>query len=320
MVRLPEIIDDFDAVPPLARGAVVVIGNFDGVHKGHQALIADARKQAQALGTKVGVLVFEPHPAEYFGRATEPFRLAPLNAKVHMLGDYGVDFVYVCTFNEAVATLSAEDFVTKVLVDALGAAHVVVGYDFRFGHDRSGDTEMLRRLGQERGFELDVVSAVRTADNGDVYSSTLIRNHLKAGRPADAAELLGHPWYVEGPVMQGDQRGRTIGFPTANVSMNGYLEPKFGVYAVLVEVESGPHEGDYLGVANIGKRPTFDKQEVNLEVHLFDFDGDLYGTTVRVSFVEFLRAEQKFDGLDALKAQIAADCDEARARLGADAA
>lgn len=320
MVRLPEVIDDFDAVPAHAKGAVVVIGNFDGVHKGHQALIADARTEADARGTTVGVLVFEPHPAEYFGRVSEPFRLAPLNAKVHMLGDFGVDFVYVCTFNESVATLSAEDFVTRVLVDALGARHVVVGYDFRFGHDRAGDTEMLRDLGETYGFDLDVVSAVRTTDDGDVYSSTLIRQHLKAGRPADAAELLGHPWYVEGPVVEGDQRGRTIGFPTANVSMQGYLEPRLGVYAVLVEVEDGPHEGEYLGVANIGKRPTFNKDDVTLEVHLFDFAGDLYGTTVRVSFVEFLRAEQKFDGLDALKAQIAADCDEARRILGADAA
>lgn len=309
MSGLPTVIEDFSNVPEQARGGVVVIGNFDGVHKGHQALLRKARE----IGSPVGVLVFEPHPAEYFGRVEGPFRLAPLNSKVHMLGDYGIDFVYVCRFNEDVASLSAEQFIKSILADALGAAHVVVGYDFRFGKDRSGDLDTLRREGATLGFDVHVVDAVRETNDGAVYSSSLIRSLLRDGKPEDAANLLGHPWYVEGMVIEGDQRGRTIGFPTANISMGGYLEPRLGVYTVDIEIMDGSHQGKYRGVANLGKRPTFDKKDVLLEVHLFDFEGDLYGATARVSFLHFIRPEQKFDGLEALKTQIAIDCDIARA-------
>lgn len=311
-IRVIQSLQEMDAD---ARGAVVVIGNFDGVHKGHQALIRQAAKLAGDQNTKHGVLMFEPHPAEFFHRTPEPMRLSPLNVKTHLLNDYKVDLTFVLSFDEGLAHLSAQEFVTQVLIDGMGVSHVIVGYDFRFGRDRQGDTDMLRDLLAAKNIGLTVMDAV-SGDDGAVYSSTLIRQALKSGKPEVAAEMLGHPWYVEGPVIQGDQRGRTIGFPTANVAMEGYLNPSLGVYAIMVEIMTGPYAGTYPGVANVGKRPTFDKQDVLLEAHLFDFEGDIYGQTLRVSFVNYIRSERKFDGLDALKAQIAADSDLARQQLG----
>jgi len=311
-IRVIQNMQDVDAD---ARGAVVVIGNFDGVHKGHQALIGQAAKLAAEKNTKLGVLMFEPHPAEFFHRTPEPMRLSPLNVKTHLLNDYNVDLAFVVSFNEDLAHLSAQQFADQVLLDGMGVSHVIVGYDFRFGRDRQGDTAMLGDMLAAKGVGLTVVEAI-AGEDGSVYSSTLIRQALKSGKPEVAAEMLGHPWYVEGPVIQGDQRGRTIGFPTANVAMEGYINPALGVYAIMVEVLDGDHVGSYPGVANIGKRPTFDKQDVLLEAHLFNFAGDLYGATVRVSLIGHIRSEQKFDGLDALKAQIAADCDLARQLLG----
>ncbi len=310
-----RVITDMQGMDDAARGAVVVIGNFDGVHKGHQTLIRQAAKLAKEKDAPLGVLMFEPHPAEYFHHSPEPMRLSPLDAKTHLLEMYGVDYAFVLSFDEKLAHLSAADFVETVLAKGLGACHVIVGYDFRFGRDRQGDTDMLATMGADLGIGLTVIEAV-SGEDGAVISSTLIRQALKTGRVDDAAAMLGHPWYVEGPVIKGDQRGRTIGFPTANVAMGGYLVPALGVYAIKVEIVDGAHSGSYFGVANVGKRPTFDKQDILLEAHLFDFDGDIYGATVRVSFVGHIRAEQKFDGLDALKAQIAADCDLARDLLG----
>lgn len=306
-VTSPILHIDPNPAPESARGGVVVIGNFDGVHKGHQAVIAKARALADEKGVPLGVLVFEPHPVEYFGRNDAPFRLSPLDAKVHMLARYGVDHVFCYTFDDAMATLPHERFAEAVLHDRLAPCHVVVGYDFRFGKGRGGDVDLLREDGTRFGFDVSVIEAEK-ADDGVIYSSTQIRKYLKDGKPEEAAKLLGHNWVVEGEVLHGDKRGRTIGFPTANISMGAYLEPRFGVYAVWFRVDGQQYEG----VANIGRRPTFGKDDVSLEVHLFDFDGDLYGKTAAVSFVSFLRPEQKFNGLDELKAQIAADSEQAR--------
>lgn len=310
-----RVITDMQGMDDAARGAVVVIGNFDGVHKGHQTLIRRAAKLAEEKGAPLGVLMFEPHPAEYFHHSPEPMRLSPLDAKAHLLDTYGVDYAFVLSFDEKLAHLSAPEFVENVLSGGLGVSHIIVGYDFRFGRDRQGDTDLLGSMGAELGIGLTVIEAV-AGEDGTVISSTLIRQALKTGHVDDAAAMLGHPWYVEGPVIKGDQRGRTIGFPTANVAMSGYLVPALGVYAIKVAIVDGDHAGAYFGVANVGKRPTFDKQDILLEAHLFDFDGDIYGATVRVSFIGHIRAERKFDGLDALKAQIAADCDLARDLLG----
>lgn len=293
-------------LPASARGATVAIGNFDGVHLGHQALI----RQAKALGGPLGVMVFEPHPQEYFRPDTPRFRLTPFRAKARLLEKFGVDILYALHFDAAFASLSADAFIERVLVEGMGVSRVIVGADFQFGRGRAGNRDLLKARGQSLGFAVTTIDLV--GEGGDAkISSTRIREALRDGKPDVAARMLGHAWTVEGRVERGDQRGRTIGFPTANVSLEGYLEPALGVYAVRVEL-GGRH---YDGVANFGRRPTFDKKDVLLEVHVFDFEGDAYGQPIVVSFISFIRPEMKFPGLDALKAQIARDCDTARTRL-----
>ena len=301
-----QIFRHYEHLPAAARGAAVAIGNFDGVHRGHQALIAHTK----ALGDKLGILVFEPHPQEFFKPGGERFRLTPFRAKARLLEQFGADVLYALHFDGAMAALTAEDFIAKVLVDGLGVRHVVVGQDFQFGKGRGGNVDLLKARGKERGFAVSIFDPVGTADDPKI-SSTRIREALRDGKPDFAAHLLGHWWTVEGRVQPGDQRGRTIGFPTANVSLEGYLEPALGVYAVRVEVGGKSYDG----VANFGRRPTFDKKDVLLEVHIFDFKGDIYGQQIVVSFVAYLRPEMKFAGLDALKAQIAADGQTARRLL-----
>ncbi len=301
-----QIFRHHDNLPETVRGATVAIGNFDGVHRGHQALIA----RAKALGGPLGVLVFEPHPQEFFRPDAPRFRLTPFRAKARLLEKFGVDFLFALHFDAAFAALSADAFMEAVLVRGLGASRIIVGADFQFGKGRAGNVDILRQRGLDRGF--DVITFDLVGAGGDAkISSTRIREALRSGQPDVAAMMLGHAWTVEGRVERGDQRGRTIGFPTANVSLEGYLEPALGVYAVRVELGGR----QYGGVANFGRRPTFDKKDVLLEVHVFDFQGDLYGQPIVVSFVEFLRPEMKFPGLDALKTQIARDSQAAREKL-----
>lgn len=301
-----QIFRHYEQVPESARGATVAIGNFDGVHKGHQALLQHAR----ALGGKLGVLVFEPHPQEFFRPDTPRFRLTPFRAKARLLEHNGVDLLFALHFDAAFASLSADEFIEKVLVQGLGVRHVIVGEDFCFGKGRKGNLALLQARSKELGFGVTTFSLIGEGDLSKI-SSTNIREALRDGKPEVAAALLGHPWTVEGRVEGGDRRGRTIGFPTANVSLEGYIEPALGVYAVRIEVGGRK----YGGVANFGRRPTFDKKDVLLEVHIFDFEGDIYGQPIVVSFISFLRPEMKFPGLDALKAQIAKDSEAARALL-----
>ena len=302
-------------LPAAARGAVVVIGNFDGVHRGHQLLLADARRQADALHAPLAVLTFEPHPRSVFLPDQPPFRLTSLRAKAHALQEAGVDDLFVLHFDRAFSLKTAEAFVLDILVGDLAARHVVVGWDFCFGHKRAGNAALLKSMGAQHGFGVTAVDPVMTRD-GEVYSSSIIRAHLREGRPAKAAELLGRPWEIEGRVEHGDRRGRSLGFPTANLGLGDYLRPAIGVYAVLAGRDPGVEHGGETrwlpGVANFGRRPTVAGEDLRLEVHLFDFAGDLYGETLRVRLVDFLRAEKKFDGLDALRAQIALDCGQAR--------
>lgn len=302
-------------LPAAARGAVVVIGNFDGVHRGHQLLLADARRQAGLLGAPLAVLTFEPHPRSVFLPDQPPFRLTSLRAKAHALQEAGVDDLFVLHFDRAFSLKTAEGFVHEILVGDLAARHVVVGWDFCFGHKRAGNAALLKSMGAQHGFGVTSVDPVMTGD-GEVYSSSIIRHHLREGRPAKAAELLGRPWEIEGRVERGDQRGRTLGFSTANLSLGDYLRPAVGVYAVRAARDPGVEhhrETRWLpGVANFGRRPTVAGEALRLEVHLFDFAADLYGETLRVRFVDFLRPEKKFDGLAALQAQIALDCGRAR--------
>ena len=306
-----QIFRHFDHLPGAARGAAVAIGNFDGVHRGHQSLIAHTK----ILAPKLGVLVFEPHPQEFFKPGAERFRLTPFRAKARLLERFGADVLYALHFDAGLAALTADEFIAKVLVAGLGAKHIVVGEDFQFGKGRTGNVELLKRRCAEAGFGVSTFDLVGAGPQAKI-SSTRIREALRAGEPQEAARLLGHWWTVEGRVEAGDKRGRTIGFPTANVSLEGYLEPALGVYAVRVEVAGKTYDG----VANFGRRPTFDKKDVLLEVHLFDFAGDLYGQQIVVAFIAHLRPEQKFAGLDALKAQIAEDARKARALLVATSA
>jgi riboflavin kinase/FMN adenylyltransferase len=306
----------YNEVPVEARGAVVAIGNFDGVHRGHQAVIAEAARQGRGLETSHAVLTFEPHPREYFDPDAPSFRLTPFRTKVRQLEAIGLDHLFVLHFDRDLATKSAEAFVVEVLSEGLDVAHVVVGYDFVFGQGRRGNAQLLAELGRPRGFGVTTVAPV-AGDQSEVYSSTSARRHLLAGHPLAAGALLGRPWEIEGRVEHGDERGRTLGFPTANLAIAGYLQPALGVYAVKAGIDEGRGTAWHDGVANLGRRPTVGGTRVQLEVHLFDFAGDLYGRHLRVALIDFLRPEKKFDGLPALRAQIAEDSDRARGTLAA---
>ncbi len=298
-------------VPPDHRGASVALGNFDGVHRGHRAVIDQARRP----GMPAGVVTFEPHPRSFFDPEGPPFRLMNRAARARALEGLGIAELYELAFDAALARLSAEEFARIVLVGGLGVRHVTVGADFRFGAGRSGTAADLARFGAAMGFGVTVADLVRT--DGAEVSSTAIRRALTDGRPAEAAAMLGHWHRIEGPVIHGEKRGRTLGYPTANMDLTGLHLPRFGVYAVAVAVLDGPHRGDWLGVASLGVRPMFGVNAPNLETFLFDFAGDLYGATLSVALVDFLRPEMAFDDLSALIAQMDADSAAARAALAA---
>jgi riboflavin kinase/FMN adenylyltransferase len=309
-----RLIRHFEDVPAELKGAVIAIGNFDGVHLGHQVVLAQAAEQAKKLGARLGVLSFEPHPRSFFKPDEPPFRLTPFRIKMRHLQDLGVDVAFVLTFDHAMSQRSAEAFVSDVLVKGLGAAHIVVGSDFCYGNKRGGNATTLKAAGERLGFGVTAVSP-QTDNAGAVYSSTLIRDALAKGDPLTAALCLNRPWEIEGRVEHGDQRGRLLGFPTANVALGEFMHPKLGVYAVKAAVDSGSGLQWIGGVANLGMRPTVGGTRVQLEVRLFDFAGDLYGRHLRVALLGFIRPEMKFSGLDQLKAQIAADSDTARRML-----
>lgn len=301
----------FANLPVDVRGAAVAVGNFDGVHLGHREVIREAGRIAQASGTPWAVLTLEPHPRSVFEKDAPPFRLSPFPVKVRQIEALGPELLVVIPFDAEFARTSPRGFVEQVLVGALRARHVVCGHDFAFGHGRKGTPELLLWMGDEFDFGFTCVHEVKDAD-GEPYSSSRIREYLRAGHPAEAARLLGRPFVIEGEVVAGDARGRTIGFPTANIRLGEYVRPAMGVYAVRVQLGGGESGLIRPAVANLGLRPTFGGSEPLLEVHVFDFDGDLYGRTIEVELVEFLRPEKKFDGLAALRAQIEADCAQAR--------
>ena len=308
-----RLIRSYAATPAAAKGAVVAIGNFDGVHLGHQRLIAKARAIARDAGRALAVLTFEPHPRSVFQPQAPPFRLTPLRRKVRLLAALGVEQVVAIPFNLAFAAKPAETFVREVLVDALAAHHVVIGYDFAFGHRRTGDPEMLGRLGRAHGFGVTVVSP--QSDGGEPFAASRVRDFLGQGKVAAATAELGRYWEIDGHVRHGDARGRALGFPTANVKLAKFLQPALGIYAVGVGLGRGAELRWHDGVAYLGPRPTFAGTEVLLEVHLFAFDGDLYGRHLRAALVDFVRPDRTFTDVDALKRQIAADCTAARTLL-----
>ncbi|MEX0311586.1 MAG: bifunctional riboflavin kinase/FAD synthetase [Tateyamaria sp.] len=308
-----KIIRDYQFVDATDRGASVAIGNFDGVHIGHRSVIDLARKAAP--DAPLGVLTFEPHPREYFAPDAPPFRLMSQAARASRLDKMGMDYLFELPFHAGLAGLSPEAFARDVICDGLGLSHVVVGADFCFGRKRAGTAKDMERFGQEMGFGVTIAPLL--AHGPDTVSSTAIRQALSDGRPEDAAEMLGHWHRIEGPVIGGEQRGRTLGYPTANMSIDGLHPPAFGVYAVLFNVLDGPHKGNYHGVASLGVRPMFGENKPNLETFVFDFSGDLYGAPVSVALVAHLRGEEKFDGVDALVEQMDADSAQARAILAA---
>ncbi len=318
-------------LPAALRGGVVALGNFDGVHLGHQTVIGTALVAAREKRVACGVMSFEPHPRMVFNPSLPPFRLTPFRIKTRLIDALGVDYLLMQHFDLEFAAHSAEDFIDEVLIKGLGVAHLVVGYDYAFGHDRRGTPAMLKAwaargvqnpatkepAGETGGgaFGVTCIGPV-TAEDGAVYSSSRIREALQSGRPREAARLLGRDWEIEGRVEHGDGRGHSVGFPTANIELADYLHPAHGVYAVRAGVDKGGATTWLPGVANFGSRPTFSKRDQLLEVHLFDYDGDLYGRHLRVALVDFLRPERKFPDIAALKAQIEEDCRAARRCLG----
>ena len=308
-----RIVRDYSFVAPEDRGASAAIGNFDGVHLGHQSVIDMARTQAQAMGAPLGLVTFEPHPRQYFAPDAPAFRLMGREARANRLAKLGVARLYELNFNAALAGLSPHDFAKDVIADGLGLKHVVVGADFCFGKARSGTAQDLQAFGAEMGFGVSIATLL-VGSAGEV-SSTAIRTALAEGRPRDAAAMLGHWHRIEGEIIGGEQRGRQLGYPTANMSIDGLHPPRFGVYAVLIDILNGPHAGQYHGAASIGVRPMFNGEQPNLETFIFDFSGDLYGADASVALIEYLRPEARFDGLPALIAQMDADCAKARSIL-----
>jgi riboflavin kinase / FMN adenylyltransferase len=305
----------YEGLAAADRGAAVAIGNFDGVHLGHQSVLALARAAAAERDAPLGVVTFEPHPRSFFDPDGAPFRLMNAEARAHRLEKLGVRQLYEIPFDAALASMSAEAFVERVLVAGLGIRHLVAGADFRFGKGRAGDGLLLRAMAARLGFGVTLAPLV--SEGGGDVSSTAIRRALSEGRPEHAARMLGHWHRIEGVVEHGDKRGRTLGFPTANVALGGLHLPRFGVYAVGVDVLDGPHCGRWRGAASVGERPTFGVNAPNLEVYLMDFEGDLYGAHLSVALVAFLRPELRFESAAALVDQMQADVAEARARLAA---
>jgi len=310
-----ELFENSEALPPPFRGGVIAVGNFDGVHPGHAQLIRTAIERARAAAKPAGVLTFEPHPKAVFKPDAPPFRLTPWPVKCRLLAELGLDFTVSLTFDRGFAARTAEEFIDATLVAQIGVSHVVVGYDFCFGRGRAGTGETLVAAGEVKGFGVTRVSPVKGRD-GEVYSSSRIRHLIATGEPRAAARLLGRPFEIEATVETGDRLGRELGFPTANLRLRETLHPAFGIYAAQAMIDGIWRDS----VVSLGIRPTVADRGVLLEVHVFDFGGDLYGKALRVRLIDYLRPEAKFPDLEALKRQIAEDCRVARTRLALAAA
>lgn len=307
-----ERLDGGSAIPPHLRGGIVALGNFDGFHLGHQAVVGRAVDQARAEGRPALVATFDPHPVRHFRPDIPPFRLTTLDQRERLFAAAGVDGMIVFHFDAALAALEAEDFVRERLVGLFGVAGVVTGDDFTFGHNKSGDAAAMAEFGRRYGFTDATVGAVML--DGTPASSSRVRDALRTGNPREAARLLTRPWAISGRVQHGDKVGREIGFPTANIDMGNYLRPAYGIYAVRGHLPDGRVLD---GAANLGIRPSFNPPKELLEPYFFDFSGNLYDQMIEVELIEYLRPEAKFDSLDALITQMAADCDRARAILAA---
>ncbi len=304
-------IDHRHEIPAHLRGAIVALGNFDGFHRGHQQVVAEAVAWARSEGRPAIVATFDPHPVRHFAPDAPPFRLTTLNQRAELFAAAGADAMLVFHFDAELATMSAQDFIGDLLARRIGAAGVVTGEDFTFGKGRGGNVALLASEGPAHGVAARAVAAV--CEDGMVVSSSAIRDALIAGECDRATHLLTRPFAIRGTVQHGDKRGREIGFPTANLDMGPYLRPRYGIYAVTGRVLA---TGQWLaGAANLGIRPSFDPPKELLEPYFFDFSGNLYGQTIEVALIRFLRPEAKFTDMDALIRQMALDCDQARAVL-----
>ena len=308
-----QVIKGFEGLTDDQRGAAAALGNFDGVHRGHQGLIAEAARAGARLGAPPGVITFEPHPRRFFQPDAPPFRLTTAAEKARLLAGLGVVRLHELAFDAGLAAMEPEDFVERVLARSLGIRHLVVGENFRFGRARRGDAQLLRNMSEALGFTVSIAHLVEGPAGR--FSSTAVRVQLEQGRPDAAAAQLGRWHAVRGTVHEGDRRGRDLGFPTANLAFGEQLVPRLGIYAVRVEILDGPHAGICDGVANIGVRPTFGDNAPNFEVHLFDFAGDLYGAEIAAGLVSFLRPEARFGNAEALVAQMHEDARLAVHRL-----
>ncbi|MFC0632546.1 bifunctional riboflavin kinase/FAD synthetase [Brevundimonas balnearis] len=310
---MTRIVREWRDLPADLKGAAAAVGAFDGVHRGHQAVIAEARHAAGRAERPLAVVSFDPHPRRFFQPAAAPFRLMTAEQMARALEPLGVETLFLLPFDAEMAALSDEAFARDVLATGLGLSHAAIGFDFTYGKGRSGSPEALKRQGADLGFSVSVCARVDDPD-GLKLSSSAVREAVHAGDMARAAAILGRPFAIEGEVIHGDKRGRTIGVPTANIRLGDYMRPAYGVYATRARLPDGRVLD---GVANLGLRPMYALDEPLLEVWLFDFDGDLYGQTVETELVAFLRGEMKLESLGALKAQIARDAEDARAALGA---
>ncbi|MEQ1651555.1 MAG: bifunctional riboflavin kinase/FAD synthetase [Hyphomicrobium sp.] len=306
-----QVVHGHSHVPITARSAVVAIGNFDGVHLGHRALLNAAVAKAKQLGRPSGAMVFEPHPREYFQPNEQHFRLTPLKRKLALFEKLGLKVAFVEHFDHHLAGLKADEFIERVLVAGLGVSHVIIGYDFYFGNKRGGNPELMAQAGEQLGFGVTILPPV--ADQGEVFSSSGVRLHLAQGDVRGAARMLGENWRVAGKVVGGAKRGTGMGYPTANVPMPKGTALGHGIFAVRAHVDGQTHDA----AAYLGTRPTFDDGMPVLEVFLFDFDGDLYGHEMDVEFVDFIRGDRKFASADELVVQMTADVAQARAILAA---
>ncbi len=300
-----RVFKDLQSIAEDAKDAIVIIGNFDGVHKGHQALIHQGAMLAIEQGKKLAVLTFEPHPRKLFRPDEPPTRITPLSLKEICLKANGVDILYALEFDWDFASQSPEMFIAEILQQGLGAAHIVIGDDFHFGQMRKGTPDLIK----EMGVPTTIVEKIAT-DKGEIYSSSLIRAALRQGDIKTANEMLGWQWEIRGEVIKGDQRGRELGYPTANVPLGETVHPAYGVYATLTRIEG--EEKWHMSATNIGIRPMFEIPTAQVETFIFDFDRDIYGKTLHIRPVQRLRSEAKFDSLDALIRQMAEDCDKAR--------
>jgi len=300
------IIRNHSKIPEYLHGCVVALGNFDGLHIGHQKVIDTAIAIAKNSGKSAAVLTFEPHPRRLFNPSLPPLRITSLRSKIKLLQNSGIDFIRIIRFNKQFANLSAENFIKDILCEELQVSHVVTGDDFVFGNKRFGNVDYLKEMSGQLGFAATICEQVNI--DGERCSSTRIRKLLELGKVGEIKHLLGREYSISGRVIAGDKRGRTIGFPTANILPNRIFLPAQGVYAVIAKIAGQLVKG----VANIGTRPTFAGNHVLLEVHLFDFKEEIYGEHVEISLIEHIRAEQKFASFEELKAQIAADCQTAK--------